>query len=329
MPELSYAFMRTGIRATREKHIDWTDVSHDQRWFIGGQLDADGCCVRVCPVNGIMVRITKAENAWHLLEWLQRKLAGAIYKSRKPENEQQQPQKEWCVRGQAALDFCETIRHHAFLKRNQLEKALEFPLYASFISYLDPVMWTGADGETRPFPSIRMAAEDEKVTWITMRKRVDRGCGWERLQNPFTRDWARGKTAELDTILSEMKRTEDSPITAVLPYAYMGGFIEGDGCLSVGCVTISQKYRAICDAFMEHYGGRVSRREREPYPFHTWTVCGETSRRCLRDVTPHLVEKAEQARLILAAKRGEKRQVDEAVSKLKGNQGKKRRTTEQ
>ena len=53
--------MRAGVYVRDKDIIDWGGVNDDLRWWIGGHMDADGC-VRMCPVNGLMVRIGKAEN---------------------------------------------------------------------------------------------------------------------------------------------------------------------------------------------------------------------------------------------------------------------------
>lgn len=320
---VTYELLRTGIHATRQSSIDWTPVSEDQRWWIGGQVDADGC-VRVCPVNGPMVRVGKAEKGWSCLEWLQTTLGGAIYKGTR-ETERHQAQREWCIRGQAALDFCSVIKSYSYLKRPQMEKTMEFPLYGGAISQLTPVLRTSSCGEETLYASIKQAAKCNRIGEHIMFQLLETGSGrnavWKTLENPITADYVKAKRQELESVLKEMKKTEHTKISGLLQPPYAAGFADGEACFDIGSIQVGQKYRAICDALQLQYGGRV--RKRKDKDAYNWEVYGNKARNCLQDIAPHLIEKREQANLILNLQAGCRAQVKASLRLLKGNQGRR------
>ena len=125
-------------------------------------------------------------------------------------------------------------------------------------------------------------------------------------------------TAAFENELKRLKRVEHEPIMVPLSIAYMAGFIDGDGCLCVTkggcCVGIVQKYRAICDAFVATLMiGKTSNCE----SCFRWTTRTKEGKEFLIKLHPHLVEKKEQARMILEMKPGTHMVVKHQLSLIK------------
>ena len=322
---VTYDLLRKGIDAKRESHIDWTDVTDDLRWWIGGQMDGDGC-IRICPQNGIMVRIAKAEKGWPCLVWLKNMLKGKIYKGT-AENEFHQAMKEWCIRGQAALDFCKVIQNHTFLKKPQLEKALEFLLYGGHIAQMQPLQGSHVSGD-EIFSGAKEASKKIGVCLKTVYNSMEKDYaikGWNfmKIPNPVTSEIVKRNREDLVVALQDMKKVEHEPIKQILPKPYIAGFVDAEGCLrAIGknstTIAVAQKYRAVCDAICKQYSGNVSYVEKD-HPAFVWSIHAG-AKDFLRDIAPFLIEKRGQAELLLNMKAGEGRAVKAALRLMKGNQ---------
>ncbi len=153
-------------------------------------------------------------------------------------------------------------------------------------------------------------------------------CTWQYIENPVKEDEARARRKRLEIELSEMKHVEHLPIDIKLPKPYIAGFVDGDGHLgasgsSAQCHSVSQKYVAICDALKREYGGALSGATLSQASFN-----GPISTRAkdfLIGIAPYLIEKRQQAELLLGMKAGEGKAVKAALSLLKGRQLPKKR----
>jgi hypothetical protein len=327
-PIISLDDMRAGVYTLDKHRIDWAEVNEDLRWWIGGQLDSDGC-VRMCPVNGLMVRIAKAESGWHCLLWLQRMLKGIVVNSN-AETDTKQPMKEWNVRGMAALDFCHNMKAYCHLKRPQVEKACGFVFGELWMAQMRPVASTHVStGEVRVFAGIAQASRAlmGKPSFSSISQNL-RGKAkragqftWQYLDNPVRLEDAMERRKVLENELVALKRVEHHSISEKLSKPFMAGFVDGDGCLRVWgskaqVHSVSQKYVSICDALQRQYGGTVCfNKEKQLY---AWYV-NKNAQMFLEDVAPFLIEKRKQAELILGMKAGEAKSVAAALSLLKGN----------
>lgn len=106
---------------------------------------------------------------------------------------------------------------------------------------------------------------------------------------------------------------------------YFAGFADAELCFSwkrgprmyQGCARVdcTNTYRPVLEMFSRRFGGRVYRKVNKSVidnpryrPCYGWTVTGARARNTIRTLLPYLVEKAEQARLILIA--GEREPID-------------------
>ena len=84
--------------------------------------------------------------------------------------------------------------------------------------------------------------------------------------------------------------------------------MDGEGCLDWNSgprVRISNTYLSILNTAVSLFGGAVSQKQLKPggrdRPAWEWRISGTAARAFLRLVLPYLVEKREQARLLLLA----------------------------
>lgn len=318
--------MRASRPFSRERRVDFEKLSDDVKWWIGGQMDGDGC-VRVCPINGLTVRIGKAENAWHSLVHLQRFMGGAIYDCNRSREGNFQAERHWTLRGQAALDFCESMQRFMFLKQPQLVKALEFPLYGGWMAKMKPVRGTHKKtGETVVFASVSDAKRKIGITsinaYLAGKTTHAGGYEWEYIANPVKTGEIHSKRAELERIVSDLKRVEHLEIEAELPLPYVAGFVDADGCVRAGAVIVTQKYRAVCEAMQRQFGGGVYTSTREDgSSIFRWRSPGKAGAlRIAALLLPYMIEKKAQVEIMLdvALSDAEK---NRRMSMMKGHQG--------
>lgn len=314
---------------SRERRVDFGALSDDVKWWIGGQMDGDGC-VSVCKINGLLVRVGKAENAWHTLVHLKRFMGGAVYDSR-GERGERQAERQWVLRGRAALDFCGAIRNFCFLKRPQMIKALEFErlLYAGWSAKMRPVRGTRVtDGAILTFPSVSEAVRRTGFSSIFANLRGicshAGGYRWEYLPNPVDRAALAAERARLEADISAMKRTEHDAITEDLPLPYVAGFVDADGCVRADRVTVSQKHRAVCYAMQRQFGGCVSQGEvpNGSIAFLWSTTSMADARALAARLRPFLIEKAAQVDVMLVDGPSAVRR-NAVMSTMKGHQGRR------
>jgi hypothetical protein len=92
-----------------------------------------------------------------------------------------------------------------------------------------------------------------------------------------------------------------------LQVAYLAGFFDGEGCISVArtdsggtyslIVTVSQMDGRDLEPFAERWGGKIveHRRERPRKTYYQWGVGGSRALKCLQDLLPYLRGKREEA----------------------------------
>lgn len=326
---VTHEMLRTGVKQVL--NIKWDTISEDQCWWTGGQIDGDGCC-RICPVNGLTVRVGKAESGWACLVYLKQVYGGSIFDGH-VEKDNKQAFKEWCVKGADAWDFCMTIKNFCHLKTNQLSKACEFCFGEPWMARMRPLIGINKlTGETKVYPSCTKAAEATGTTTGSISKCINPnnalkstgGCTWQYLENTLDLDQVREKRVELVNAVQDMKKVEHCEINVPLKPAYMAGFVDADGHLRIVNKgthqhSVTQKYRAICDAFRKQYGGCIVESCRTDKTDFTWSTHKHNGKKFLEDIAPYLVEKRVQADLILAMKPGEGPQIAAALSKINGS----------
>jgi hypothetical protein len=96
--------------------------------------------------------------------------------------------------------------------------------------------------------------------------------------------------------------------------SYIAGFLDGEGCFSwktgnkeyqgAPRIDCSNTYLPILDTIRRRFGGSIYKRkppEDNCRQVWQWTATGPNARGAIRLLLPYLIEKAEQARLLLAA----------------------------
>jgi len=119
--------------------------------------------------------------------------------------------------------------------------------------------------------------------------------------------------------IKQMKKRVHAHVTAQMSPAYTAGFLDADGCLSIGCgITISavQKYPAILYALAEVYKGSVAQEKRASAGWQ-WRVHGDSARHCLTETLPFFVGKRPQAELLATLNRENRLEVKAKITALK------------
>ena len=83
--------------------------------------------------------------------------------------------------------------------------------------------------------------------------------------------------------------------------AYCAGFLDGEGCFTYRRVIVTNTYPVPLFILQERFSGAVRKRKpfKESKPAYEWSVNGEAADECLKRVLPYLLEKKQQALLIL------------------------------
>ena len=301
------------------QQINWSTISEDQRWWIGGQHDGDGCSGFYNNSHHVMV--TKARPGFGCLEHLLSLLGGHI-SAEQPQRGNQEAKKQWYLVGQAALDFCVVMRDYCFLKRPQLELAADFPYHNFWLARVVPVVGTNIETGERV---VRTSAQHNFKQSHELGRHTAEGHAWSALPNEWESERPdeeiRAANLELDRALRALKHVEHGEINRELPLPYIAGFVDADGCISLTASgsqshSVSQKYIAICEAFQQQYGGGVTSNWEKPV--HQWYTHVAFAGKFLADIAPFLVEKIEQARLILDMQPGDEARVRSEVQALHG-----------
>ena len=316
--------------------IDWTAISEDVRWWVGGQLDGDGS-VGIYQTT-LKVTVGKAENAWHVLEKLHCLFGGRLHR-RKTETDTQQETKAWVLDGRCALDFCRVMKDYTIFKNPQFSLAARHPIPDLRIMRWMPLMATSTTtGQELFFPNAYAASKTLRYVAAHPALACARGLPnyktsggykWRLLRNPVTKDAVAARVKELAAEVKRLKKVEHMETHQTLPLPYVAGLVDSDGSMSLNksCgveLTVCQKYPAMCNALKRQLGGSVctpSETHKKHKKHYVWHAASG-ARQILGDIREYLLEKKGQADLILTARKIEVLQVRSALSKLKGNQSK-------
>jgi hypothetical protein len=122
---------------------------------------------------------------------------------------------------------------------------------------------------------------------------------------------------DLGTSSSKMSQPSSVDLTDSAPRltaAYVAGLIDGEGCLWIQnksnrwftprCdIGMTIKARPILEKLKAQYGGSLGSHRKATKEWEAalrWAVSGQDCRRMLEEIAPHLILKAEQARLLMA-----------------------------
>lgn len=308
------------LRPAQEARI--MEVSDDNLWWAGGHFDGDGCIA--VHYGGLTLVIGKAERGMASLLKMKELFGGSITKQRRKEVDNWQPSWQWRMYSDEARKLCERLTPYVHAKRPQFELAATMPPDAQCVQ----VILSHPEKPTTRFASVCEAERELGLTGWKIRgwakRKEDRG-GWTCELLVPDREAKRRRVDEIDQQLQAMKRVEHRPVDRSLPDAYFAGFFDADGCFEMSskrpCVSAGQKYRAILDAMRASFGGSV-------YEFNGvwqrfgWRVGVADVMDVARRLRPHLVEKAQQADLVLAWTAANHAETRERVSALQRNKRK-------
>lgn len=322
------------VKPDKAPPISWDRISDALRYWVGGNNDGDGCCT-LDYKHGPRVMVVKAENGWGSLETLKILLGGTIH-LQADETELQQARKCWTITGRTALQFCEIIQHYCFLKRPQLVKLCEYPVDDLQIMQMRPVCGkkisdgTVIIGASQSAAGRQLGKRPRNIqTVLDDPGRSAYGYRWMSLLNPVSQEETQKKCREIEEELHRMKHVEHEVIVDELPRPYVSGLVDSDGMLFLKadsifpCISVGQKYAAICNALKKQYGGHIQYREQRGFPSYNWALTGHrTAQDVIRELLPFLIEKKTQAELTLSMlDTDEPDKVREELRKLKGRQG--------
>lgn len=304
------------------------NITEDIKWWVGGELDGDGS-VGVYA-GRLKVVLHKSVKSMTTIERFRDLFGGSIVHNL-PANEFEEAQAAWFLRAEEARRFCKDIVPYTFLKKEQFRVASEI------IVGRTPIIAT-KDGISKPVRNgtqLHKLIADPKILVWTVRRRIKTTTpfklgGWTVTQ--IDKGVAKQKLVDARQQLMAMKQQEHAVITDPPPAAYFSGFFEADGCVCITgpkgtAASVTQKYRAICDAFASSYGGLVGSCAVEKstlgYIWH-WRASGDTAREFLRQVEPFAFEKKEQMQLALACSKDNWKANKLQLDAMKGRRKKRR-----
>ena len=97
--------------------------------------------------------------------------------------------------------------------------------------------------------------------------------------------------------------------------AYVAGFIDGEGCVSIGVakkryvcpnIQVSNTNLTVLKLFKEQFGGSIQNRldkRKNRRPSWTWWIAANKALKVLEEVKPFLIIKKPQAEILLGLKR--------------------------
>lgn len=307
----------------RSKSRDTMEISDDNLWWAGGHFDGDGCIA--VHYGGLTLQIGKAEKGMASLHKMQAMFGGSITKQRKKEVENWQPSWQWRIGSEAARKLCERLAPYVHAKRPQFELAATMPPDAQCVQ----VLLSHPEEPSRRFESVCEAERELALTGWRIRawakRKEDRG-GWTCELLVPDREAKRQQVEEIDQQLRAMKQMEHRPVDRFLPDAYFAGFFDADGSFSIsshGCnakLQLGQKWRAILDAAEVSFGGHVSIGVKA-CSYQVGLQNGGLD--AVQRMLPFLVEKRDQAEIVLALTTGNVQESKVALGHLQGNKNNK------
>ena len=308
-------------------------MNEDDLWYAAGQIDGDGSVGAYGgPATGhgdgiLAVSVGKAENSLHVLKHLQSLFRGRIQKNR-DSRQNLQATFSWVLTGQEAVKFCNLIRDYVQLKRPQFQLASSWdarPLKGKPFVLIHP------SEESIYYDSLTALWKDSRfqLTVRQAQKCVLKQVYPESLSDKEwmavlidKREISKAKKA-IRNLLVDLKRTPHAKIDRKLPAAYFAGIFDAEGTvcthgLNGVQVSVSQKYKAICDCFLQHYAGGLTQSER----LFVWSVSNRKDAfSFIEDILPYSREKKPQLELVLNMPVNRAQQVAKELRKYKGNQG--------
>lgn len=332
-PTISKEELIAGVIYQEHKQpINWNKVDDNMRDWIAGNLDADGC-VSIDQKHGIRVMIVKAENGWSCLEKHVDLFGGTLHRSNS-ETDRQQARKIWSISGKNAIDFCNVMKHYTFLKSNQFAEAGKYPFLELHAMQMKPVAARSLlTNEIKIFPSQIAGYRVIGGKLSNIRTVLDKpnlscaGHRWLSIPNPISTTETQQLARDIAARVHDLKSIEHATISKPLPAAYCAGLMDGDGTFTVNghrlIVSVGQKYRAIADALHREYSGTIHHRVQRGFELWTWQISvRQDALRFLTAIVPHLIEKAEQGRLVLKLNKENCVDIGRELARYKGRQGK-------
>lgn len=241
--------------------------------WAAGVIDSDGCIS--IKKNGtyyyVSVVVAQSGDAPPMIARLQAHFGGSVSERRTRSFLSTERCWSWQVVGLAAEHFLRSVTPFLLLKRKQAALAQEFRSHV------------GTPG--RPRTETQISGQQSLYDAIALAKGV-------------------GPTA--DEVRMQVRRLAPDAFAA-----WAAGLIDGDGSIGIAVmqgryyterVTVGQptEGHGALLVLAEEFGGNVSERRREGRPpFFHWSVHGPRANNLLRHVRPHLVQKAEQADVVL------------------------------
>ena len=296
--------------------------AEDIKWWVGGELDGDGS-VGVYA-GRLKVVLHKSVKSMTTIERFRDLFGGSIVHN-PPANKFEEAQAAWFLRAEEAQRFCKAIIPYIFLKREQFRVASEI------IVGRTPIIATkdGISKSVRNGTQLHKLIADPKILVWTVRRRIKTTTpfqlgGWTVTQ--IDKEVVKQKLADAREQLMAMKQQEHVVITRRPPAAYFSGFFEADGCVCIKgpnglCVKVSQKYRAVCDAFAAAYGGSVGKyavKKSTLGHMWQWQAYGYKAWEFLRQAEPFAFEKKEQMCLALGINKDNWQQSKAHMDAMKG-----------
>lgn len=308
-------------------------MQEDDIWYTAGQIDGDGsvgCYGDIKTGHGdgfLAVSIGKAENSLYILQYMLKLFGGRINRNR-DRHDKYQASFSWVLTGREAVKFCILIRDYVQLKGPQFQLASSWyprPLKGK------PFILSHPSEESIYYDSMTALWKDSRFQ-LTERQAQEWVLEQTYPKTLSDKNWTivlidKQKISEakkaIRNQLVDLKRTPHAKIDRKLPAAYFAGIFDAEGTIFVSDLngiklSISQKYRAICDCFLQHYAGGLTQSER----LIVWSVSNRKDAfSFIEDILPYSREKKPQLELVLNMPVNGAQQVAKELRKYKGNQG--------
>lgn len=309
--------------------IRWELVTDELRFWTGGMIDGDGC-ISADIKHGLRVSVKQAELGWLTLYRLQEMYGGQVHLNKEACGTHQ-AQKTWYLSGRNALFFCREMQNYVHLKRAQMQAANSYPIDELKFMQMTPVESRNPiTRETQMFGSVAYAKSVVPALGslnFALKDPAKRAGGryWTYAINPVTAEETLKKQAAAIMALKQLKKIEHEAVVETLHLSYIAGLIDSDGSIDMSGdgnrrLCVAQKYIAICEALKVKFDSGGICRNKKTGVF-MWKVNGTSAVHVLTCVAPYLIEKREQAKIILGATAGEAISVRARLRLLKGNQG--------
>lgn len=305
----------------------------DDLWYFGGNLDGDASiCVSGKKDQGqgdgcLIFSMGKAAQSLKLLQHARHIFDGRI-NTNKMAKDKYQSFHSWTKVNKEAVEFCTLMKDYVQLKKPQFTLACEWPTDHSNGKAFHLVNRTG---QVIVYASIQQLIKDDRFRlykksahdWVNRniipKKFVD--GDWTLEMIPA--DIMTKRKDEIRHGLKTLKSVMHEPILQDLPAAYFAGMFDSDGCVGVSNlnqveVAVSQKYRAICDAMKQKYGGGVTNNA----TVFKWSIKNrDGAMKFIEDILPYSIEKKQQLELVRDMPVNGAPALAKKLREFKGNQG--------